>query len=96
MSATALTPLQLEEIRNLAAESQLDPETALTRALELHTLRRLLEACRRRHPYAALQELPGRGLEQAFYRERIRASLKAAPADDGLLEPDLLTIANRE
>lgn len=91
---TPLTDLQLDEVTNLAAESELDHETALARALELIKLRKLVEACRKRHPYAALDELPARGEEQAWYRAKIRASLKAPIA--GADVPDLVTLAQRE
>lgn len=92
---TPLSPAQLEEVKNLAAEMRmLDEPMALARALELIRLRELLRACRARHPYAALEQFPPRGMEQAWYREKIIASLGAGAPD--VFMPDLVTLANRE
>jgi hypothetical protein len=86
---------QLEEISNLAAESELDHETALARAYELLLLRELHRACRARHPYSVLDRIPAPADIAATCRQRIREALEQSPAAAGDLVPDLVTTMKR-
>jgi hypothetical protein len=76
-----LTARELQEVEDLAAESELDHETALVRALELIALRRLLDAAkhRRRHTFAKADDLPTPG-DTAPYRQCLEES-RAKPYD---------------
>lgn len=88
---TPLSDRQIEEISNLAAESELDHETALARAYELLLLRDLHRACRARHPYAPLERMPQPRDMNAVCRQRIKESLmQRSPVDAG--PPDLFTV----
>ena len=90
-----LGPLALEEVQNIVAEGDLDPEARLAQAAELRELRKLHAAAKTRTPIRVIrmaESLPDVG-DLAAWKRLVREARAAAAATDGA--PDLVSIANK-